>query len=75
MYFECGDHVDTRQVFDEMPVRNLHSWNNAGCEYTKLGMLDATERLFDKMERCCFMKQYSHWMCARWRLCRGSEVF
>uniref|UniRef100_A0A7C9E1S4 Uncharacterized protein n=1 Tax=Opuntia streptacantha TaxID=393608 RepID=A0A7C9E1S4_OPUST len=49
MYFECGDHVEARKVFDKMSVRNLYSWNNALSGYTKLGMLDAARRLFDKM--------------------------
>lgn len=49
MYFECGDHVEARKVFDKMSVRNLYTWNNALSGYTKLGMLDAARRLFDKM--------------------------
>lgn len=49
MYFECGDHVEARKVFDKMSVRNVYSWNNALSGYAKLGMLDAARRLFDKM--------------------------
>lgn len=49
MYFECGDHVEGRKVFDKMSVRNLYSWNNALSGYAKLGMLDAARRLFDRM--------------------------
>ncbi|XP_021719530.1 pentatricopeptide repeat-containing protein At2g21090-like, partial [Chenopodium quinoa] len=49
MYFECGDHIDGRKVFDKMLVRNVYSWNNALSGYAKLGMLDAARRIFNKM--------------------------
>lgn len=49
MYFECGDHVEARKVFDKMSVRNVYSWNNALSGYAKLGMLDAARKVFDKM--------------------------
>ncbi|KAL2937160.1 hypothetical protein RDABS01_020609 [Bienertia sinuspersici] len=49
MYFECGDHIEARKVFDKMSVRNLYSWNNALSGYAKLGMLNAARKLFDKM--------------------------
>ncbi|XP_021846780.2 pentatricopeptide repeat-containing protein At2g21090 [Spinacia oleracea] len=49
MYFECGDHIEARKVFDKMSVRNLYSWNNALSGYAKLGMIDAARRVFDQM--------------------------
>ncbi|XP_021753111.1 pentatricopeptide repeat-containing protein At2g21090-like [Chenopodium quinoa] len=49
MYFECGDHIEARKVFDKMSVRNVYSWNNVLSGYAKLGMLDAARRIFNKM--------------------------
>ncbi|OVA19852.1 Pentatricopeptide repeat [Macleaya cordata] len=49
MYFQCGDDIEARKVFDKMSVRNLFSWNNMLSGYAKLGMLKPAKRLFDKM--------------------------
>ncbi|XP_076910214.1 pentatricopeptide repeat-containing protein At2g21090-like [Bidens hawaiensis] len=49
MYSECGDCDAARQVFDEMPLRNLYSWNNMLSGYAKLRMMKPARTLFDRM--------------------------
>ncbi|XP_057523909.1 pentatricopeptide repeat-containing protein At2g21090, partial [Amaranthus tricolor] len=49
VYFECGDHIEARKVFDKMIVRNLFRWNNALSGYVKIGMINVARKLFDKM--------------------------
>lgn len=49
MYGKCGDHIEARQVFDKMSVRNLYSWNNMLSGYAKQLMVKPARRLFDKM--------------------------
>ncbi|KAF5755704.1 putative tetratricopeptide-like helical domain superfamily [Helianthus annuus] len=49
MYSECGDSVGARKVFDEMPVRNLYSWNSMLSGYAKLRMMEPARTLFDRM--------------------------
>ncbi|KAH6768621.1 Pentatricopeptide repeat superfamily protein [Perilla frutescens var. frutescens] len=49
MYAKCGDHLNAREVFDKMLVRNLYSWNNMLSGYANLGMAKAAKRVFDKM--------------------------
>lgn len=38
-----------RQVFDEMPLRNLFSWNTILCAYSKSGRLTEMQSVFDRM--------------------------
>eukprot|EP01018_Ginkgo_biloba_P018936 Gb_33117 [translate_table: standard] len=49
MYAKCGCAVRARHVFDEMPVRNVFSWNTIIGGYVKLGYVDDARRLFDEM--------------------------
>ncbi|CDY10297.1 BnaC05g29820D [Brassica napus] len=45
-YAECGDLVCARNVFDEMPQRNVVSWTSMICGYARRGF--AKEALFEQ---------------------------
>lgn len=46
MYVKCGQLDDARRLFDEMPVRDVSSWNALIAGYMKDGMIDVAESLF-----------------------------
>ncbi|KAH7652992.1 TPR-like protein [Dioscorea alata] len=46
MYVKCGMMVDARRVFDEMPERNVVSWNTMICGLVELGSYDEALELF-----------------------------
>ncbi|CAK9309193.1 unnamed protein product [Citrullus colocynthis] len=49
MYFECGNDIEARKVFDKMSLRNLYSWNHMLAGYAKLGNVRHARNLFDRM--------------------------
>ncbi|XP_077242518.1 pentatricopeptide repeat-containing protein At2g13600-like [Tasmannia lanceolata] len=49
MYAEFGEMGDTRKVFDEMPERDLVSWNALIACYSKFGMGEFSLQLFREM--------------------------
>ncbi|KAL9666713.1 hypothetical protein QQ045_001050 [Rhodiola kirilowii] len=49
MYTKCGSMKIARKVFDEMPERDLCSWNVLVSGYAKVGMLDEARKVFDEM--------------------------
>nr|XP_011465424.1 PREDICTED: pentatricopeptide repeat-containing protein At4g37170-like [Fragaria vesca subsp. vesca] len=49
LYAKCGSLVDAQKVFDEMPDRDLCSWNTMISGYAKLGKLGDARKLFDEM--------------------------
>ncbi|KAF8398478.1 hypothetical protein HHK36_017407 [Tetracentron sinense] len=50
MYSKCGSVKEARNVFDQITIKNVASWNAMiGC-YGKHGMVDASIRLFERME-------------------------
>ncbi|XP_074581099.1 pentatricopeptide repeat-containing protein At2g29760, chloroplastic-like [Curcuma longa] len=49
MYSACGDMSLASKVFDEMPERNLISWNSLICACSLHGRLRAALRLFESM--------------------------
>lgn len=50
MYSGCGDVGLGRRVFDEMPERDLVSWNSLICGYSQHGKFNEVLRLFDMMQ-------------------------
>ncbi|KAJ4973940.1 hypothetical protein NE237_007114 [Protea cynaroides] len=49
MYAKCGSITDASQIFDEMPIRNLVSWNAMISAYAQNGDGEATFRSFHEM--------------------------
>ncbi|KAF8398484.1 hypothetical protein HHK36_017413 [Tetracentron sinense] len=50
MYLKCGSVKEARNVFDQIAIKNVASWNAMiGC-YGKHGMVDASIRLFERIE-------------------------
>lgn len=49
LYAKCGSLVDAQKVFDDMPDRDLCSWNTMISGYANVGQLDKARRLFDEM--------------------------
>ncbi|KAF8412610.1 hypothetical protein HHK36_000579 [Tetracentron sinense] len=49
MYFKFGCPVVARQLFDEMPVRDLVSWNTLVSGYCLVGDIDSAKWFFDQM--------------------------
>ncbi|KAF3588579.1 hypothetical protein F2Q69_00030610 [Brassica cretica] len=50
-YAECGDLVCARNVFDEMPQRNVVSWTSMICGYARRGFAKEAVDLFFEMMR------------------------
>uniref|UniRef100_A0A3Q7EQ75 DYW domain-containing protein n=2 Tax=Solanum lycopersicum TaxID=4081 RepID=A0A3Q7EQ75_SOLLC len=49
MYVKCGDLIDARKLFDEMPVRDVSAWNVLIAGYMKDGLFKDAEELFEEM--------------------------
>ncbi|KAK9072690.1 hypothetical protein SSX86_009125 [Deinandra increscens subsp. villosa] len=49
MYGKCGYVVSARQVFDEMPVKNVVTWNAMVSVYMRYGATETALRLFETM--------------------------
>ncbi|KAL9343667.1 hypothetical protein Peur_064098 [Populus x canadensis] len=49
MYAKCDSLMDSQKLFDEMPERDLCSWNILISGYAKMGLLQEAKSLFDKM--------------------------
>eukprot|EP01018_Ginkgo_biloba_P001220 Gb_33294 [translate_table: standard] len=49
MYAKCGSIEDARHVFDEMPHRNVVSWNAMLAGYAQSGLVDEALKLFQRM--------------------------
>lgn len=50
MYAKCGSLVEAQQVFDQLPNRNLISWNTLIAGYTEHGRGDDALNHFEKMQ-------------------------
>lgn len=49
MYGSCGNIASAHKVFDEMPEKNLVSWNSMLDGYAKCGEMVLARKVFDKM--------------------------
>ncbi|CAI0416361.1 unnamed protein product [Linum tenue] len=49
MYASCKDIAHARMVFDEIPVKNLISWNSMVDGYAKCGNMELARQVFDSM--------------------------
>ncbi|VVB15106.1 unnamed protein product [Arabis nemorensis] len=49
MYCVCSCLKDARKLFDEMPERNLVSWNVMLNGYSKAGLIEQAKELFDQI--------------------------
>ncbi|XP_059072783.1 pentatricopeptide repeat-containing protein At3g16610 [Cryptomeria japonica] len=50
MYTKCGSLEDARQVFDEMPQRDVCSWTVMVATYSKHGLAQETFEMFHQMQ-------------------------
>ncbi|GFQ08686.1 putative pentatricopeptide repeat-containing protein at3g49142 [Phtheirospermum japonicum] len=50
MYGKCGNLVNARQVFDEMPVKDIVSWNSMVAGYSQNGRSSDAINLYTQME-------------------------
>ncbi|KAL8534504.1 hypothetical protein ACS0TY_010500 [Phlomoides rotata] len=50
MYGKCGKLVDARQVFDEMPYKDIVSWNSMVAGYAQNGRFDEALEVCKEME-------------------------
>ncbi|KAJ7970443.1 putative Pentatricopeptide repeat-containing protein [Quillaja saponaria] len=48
MYCKCGCLSVARQVFDEMPTKNVNCWTSMVSGYVKCGQLDKARELFER---------------------------
>ncbi|KAH9293088.1 hypothetical protein KI387_041706 [Taxus chinensis] len=48
-YAKCDNLLDARNMFDQMPMRNIFSWNTIIAGYFKRGIIDHARQLFEKM--------------------------
>ncbi|KAF0887683.1 hypothetical protein E2562_002377 [Oryza meyeriana var. granulata] len=48
-YSKNGGFLDARKVFDEMPARDVVSWNTAMAAMVREGEVDGARRMFDEM--------------------------
>lgn len=46
MYAKCGDFCTARQIFDEMPEKNIVSWTSLISGYSQHGKIDECFRMF-----------------------------
>ncbi|XP_057830126.2 pentatricopeptide repeat-containing protein At2g35030, mitochondrial [Cryptomeria japonica] len=53
MYVKCGRLIDARNLFDEMPERNVVSWSLLIAAYPKYGFYKQALTLFQQMKRSC----------------------
>ncbi|XP_024521987.1 pentatricopeptide repeat-containing protein At3g53360, mitochondrial-like [Selaginella moellendorffii] len=51
MYARCGSMVEARKVFDEMPSRDVVSWNSLLLGYVVNGESEVSLELFEEMQR------------------------
>lgn len=51
LYFKIGEMETARFLFDEMPVRDLVTWNNVISGYVKNSKFGNTLVVFDRMRR------------------------
>jgi pentatricopeptide repeat protein len=49
MYLKCGNLMDARKVFDEMPERNVCSWTMMIAVYARYGFAEEALELFGRM--------------------------
>ncbi|KAH9329652.1 hypothetical protein KI387_001760 [Taxus chinensis] len=49
MYAKCDNLVDSRQVFNKMPVKNTCSWNTTLSGYAKIGDMEHALQMFQEM--------------------------
>ncbi|KAL0395554.1 UNVERIFIED_CONTAM: Pentatricopeptide repeat-containing protein, mitochondrial [Sesamum calycinum] len=55
MYVKCGDLECAHQLFDEMSVRDVASWNAIVLGFAQMGFFDRASLLFNRMRVACVM--------------------
>ncbi|PSS21544.1 Pentatricopeptide repeat-containing protein [Actinidia chinensis var. chinensis] len=49
MYFKCNSSGCAHKAFDDLPIKNTHSWNTIIAAYSQMGRFDIAHKLFDEM--------------------------
>ncbi|XP_022132706.1 pentatricopeptide repeat-containing protein At2g13600-like [Momordica charantia] len=49
MYSKCNSMENAQKAFDDLPIRNVHSWNTILALYTRIGCLSQARKFFDEM--------------------------
>lgn len=49
MYSKCNSMGSAQKAFDDLPFRNIHSWNTILALYSRVGFLSQARKVFDEM--------------------------
>ncbi|XP_038882958.1 pentatricopeptide repeat-containing protein At2g21090 isoform X1 [Benincasa hispida] len=49
MYSKCNSMENAQKAFDELPIRNIHSWNIILASYSRAGFFSQARKVFDEM--------------------------
>ncbi|XP_031742900.1 pentatricopeptide repeat-containing protein At2g21090-like [Cucumis sativus] len=49
MYSKCNSMENAQKAFDDLPIRNIHSWNTILASYSRAGFFSQARKVFDEM--------------------------
>ncbi|XP_022925937.1 pentatricopeptide repeat-containing protein At2g21090-like isoform X3 [Cucurbita moschata] len=49
MYSKCNSMENAQKAFDDLPFKNIHSWNTILASYSRAGFLSQARMIFDEM--------------------------
>jgi pentatricopeptide repeat protein len=61
MYAKCGEIVAARRIFNEIPEKDIFSWNSIISGYAQAGYCGKAYELFCKMESCGVRRNVITW--------------
>ncbi|KAI5056082.1 hypothetical protein GOP47_0029603 [Adiantum capillus-veneris] len=74
MYATWGCMVDAQEVFDQMPKRDLISWNSLMTGYLKQGECNSVFQLFERMKQEGIQPDEVTYLCALTACSRGGNL-
>ncbi|CAK9187379.1 unnamed protein product [Ilex paraguariensis] len=60
MYWKCGDIDSARLMFDQMPKRNVVSWNSMISGYNQMGLHDKAKKLFSEARMAIKLDKFTY---------------